>query len=151
MDATTKPAWEIKLERLIDAPRARVYEAWTKPEQMKEWFAPRPFQLVVKSMDFRPGGGFVMAMRGPDGSDFPFTGTYREIVPGERLVWNSEFPGDPKDNMTTVVTFQDRGGKTALTAVQSAKVMTKTMEMASKGANQGWNMTLDQLAGFVAR
>ena len=76
-----QPAFELVLERVIDAPRARVYEAWTKPEQMSQWFAPKPFQLVIHTMDFRPGGRFSMAMRGPDGNEFPFTGVYREIVP----------------------------------------------------------------------
>ena len=64
----TRPAFELVLERVIDAPRERVFEAWTKPEQMAQWFAPKPFQLVIHTMDFRPGGRFSMAMRGPDGS-----------------------------------------------------------------------------------
>ncbi len=99
----TKTAFELEFTRIINAPRARVYEAWTKPEQMSKWFAPKPFQLIVNQMDFRSGGKFAMAMRGPNGEDFPFTGTYREIAPPAKLSWNGEFPGDPKDNITTVV------------------------------------------------
>ncbi len=146
---TTIPAFELKFERLINAPCARVYEAWTNPEQMAKWFAPKPFQLIVNKMDFRVGGTFAMAMRGPNGEDFPFTGTYREIMPMSKLAWNGEFPGDPKDNMLTVVTFEEVGNKTKLNARQTFNVMTDIVKQACAGANQGWNMTLDQLTEFV--
>ena len=146
---TTKPAFELEFTRVIDAPRARVYEAWTNPEQMTKWFAPKPFQLIVKRMDFRPGGTFDMAMRGPNGEDFPFTGTYREIVPPAKLVWSGEFPGDPPDNMLTVVTFEEEGSKTKLHARQTFSVMTAIVKHATAGAKQGWTMTLNQLTEFV--
>lgn len=94
----SSPPLDLVLTRVIDAPRARVFEAWTKPEQMAQWFAPKPFKLIIEKMDFRPGGRFSMAMRGPDGSDFPFTGTYREIVPPERLVWTGELPDGSADH-----------------------------------------------------
>jgi uncharacterized protein YndB with AHSA1/START domain len=142
----TKPAFELELTRVIDAPRARVYEAWTKPEQIAKWFAPKPYQLIVNHMDFRPGGKFAMAMRGPDGADFPFTGTYREIVPPAKLSWSGEFPGDPADNILTVVTFEEEGAKTKLHARQTFNVMTSTVKHASAGAKQGWTLTLNQLA-----
>jgi uncharacterized protein YndB with AHSA1/START domain len=146
---TTKPVFELEFTRVIDAPRARVYEAWTNPEQMAKWFAPKPYQLIVKRMDFRPGGTFDMAMRGPNGEDFPFSGTYREIVPPAKLVWSGEFPGDPKDNMLTVVTFEDEGSKTKLVARQTFNVMTDAVKHATAGAKQGWTMTLNQLTEFV--
>ena len=50
-----KPAFELELARVIDAPRARVYESWTKPEQMAQWFAPKHFQLIICKMNFRSG------------------------------------------------------------------------------------------------
>jgi uncharacterized protein YndB with AHSA1/START domain len=144
-----KPAWELKISRVISAPRARVYDAWTKPEQMKEWFAPKPFQLVVKTMDFRVGGRFEMSMRGPDGSEFPFSGTYRVIEAGKKLEWTGEFTEGPVDQMTTTVTFADEGGKTRVDAHQRFHVMTETIKHATAGAKQGWGMTLDQLAAYV--
>ena len=145
---TTKPAFELEFTRVINAPRARVYEAWTKPEQITKWFAPKPFQLIVNKMDFRSGGKFAMAMRGPNGEDFPFTGTYREIVPPAKLSWTGEFPGDPVDNMTTVVTFEEEGSKTKLHARQTFNVMTATVKHATAGAKQGWTLTLNQLTEF---
>jgi len=142
----TKPAIEFEFTRVIDAPRERVYEAWTKQEQIVKWFAPKPFQLIVNQMDFRPGGKFAMAMRGPNGEDFPFTGTYREIVPPAKLSWNGEFQGDPADNILTVVTFEEVGSKTKVHARQTFYVITPTVKHASAGAKQGWTMTLNQLA-----
>jgi uncharacterized protein YndB with AHSA1/START domain len=141
----TGPAFELELERLIKAPRERVFEAWTKPEQMVQWFAPKPFQLVISEMDFRPGGRFVMAMRGPNGEEFPFSGTYREIVPPERLLWNSEFADGPADQISTVVTFHSEGNRTRVHVRQTFHVMTPTIQHATRGAQQGWTMTLDQL------
>jgi len=146
-----KPAFELALERVIDAPRARVYEAWTSPKQLAQWFAPQPYQLIIHTMDFRPGGRFSMAMRGPEGNDFPFTGTYREIVPPAKLSWTGEFASGPADQMTTVVTFEEQGRKTTVHARQIFHVMTPEIERATQGAKQGWTMTLDQLAASVAR
>lgn len=150
-EAFAKPAFELIFERVIDAPRARVYEAWTKPEQISQWFAPKPFKLIVHRMDFRVGGGFEMAMRSPDGNDFPFTGTYREIVLSSKLVWTGEFPGDPKDSIMTTVLFEEQGSKTKLCARQSFRIMSPTIKHATAGAKQGWTMTLDQLVEFCVK
>jgi uncharacterized protein YndB with AHSA1/START domain len=147
---TRKPAFELVLDRVINAPRARVFEAWTNAAQMTEWFAPRPFKLIVRTMDFRPGGGFSMAMRGPDGSEHVFTGTYREIDPPAKLSWTGEFASGPADQISTVVTFEEQGKQTKLHVRQTFHVMTPEIEMATKGARQGWTMTLDQLEQFVS-
>jgi len=146
-----KPAFELVLERVIDAPRARVFEAWTNPEQMAQWFAPKPFKLIIDKMDFRPGGRFSMAMRGPDGNDFPFTGVYREIVPPAKLSWAGEFASGPPEQVSTVVTFEEEGQKTKVHVRQTFHVMTPEIEHATKGAKRGWTMTLDQLAAHVQR
>ena len=58
---TRAPEFELVLERVIDAPRARVFDAWAKSEKVAKWFAPRPLTLEVVRMDFRSGGGFQMA------------------------------------------------------------------------------------------
>ena len=148
---TTKPAFELEIDRLIDAPRARVYKAWTDPEQIKHWFAPKPFQLVVKSMDFRVGGSYEMAMRGPAGEDFPFSWVYLEVDPPARLTWNSEFPDMPKGSIVTVVTFTEEGGKTRVRAKQTFSMLSPTAKHAIAGAKEGWGLTMDQLVRFVEK
>jgi predicted 3-demethylubiquinone-9 3-methyltransferase (glyoxalase superfamily)/uncharacterized protein YndB with AHSA1/START domain len=146
-----RPAFELVLERLIDSPRERVFAAWTKPEAVSQWFAPKPFKLNVYKMDFRPGGRFRMAMRGPDGHDFPFTGRYREIVPSGMLSWSGEFPSGPADQISTVVTFTELGRKTKVHVRQTFHVMTPEIKHAAKGARAGWTMTLQQLAEYCTR
>jgi uncharacterized protein YndB with AHSA1/START domain len=144
-----KPAFELVMERLIDAPRARVFEAWTEPEQIKHWFAPKPYTLTVEKMDFRPGGRFSMAMHAPNGDGHPFTGTYREIDPPAKLVWSGEFSNGPTEQIRTEVTFEEQGKRTKLTVRQTFAVLTPETEPYIKGSNQGWTMTLDQLVARV--
>jgi len=148
-EAGTEPH-AVVLNRIIDAPRERVFEAWTTPDAVKRWFAPKPFELVVHQMDFRPGGRFRMAMRGPDGEDFPFTGRYGEIHPPKTLSWTGEFATGPAEQITTAVTFEEEGGKTRLHVRQTFHVVTPEIEHAMKGAPQGWAMTLNQLAELCA-
>ena len=147
--ATGGRAFVLDMSRLIDAPRERVWAAWADPEQVKRWFAPRPLTLEIARMDLRAGGGFAMTMRFPDGKAHPFAGVYREVVERARIVWTGEFPGDPKDNIRTEVSFADEGGKTRLTVRQTFAVLTPVNTEATKGARQGWTMTLDQLAETV--
>ena len=145
--AKTKPAFELELERVIDAPRERVWEAWSKKEQIARWFAPRPFQLIVRKMDLRKGGSFDMSMRAPDGAEHAFTGTYTEVSAPSKLSWIGEFTGmGPAQNITTVVTFEAVGKKTKVRARQSFNQVTPEIKFATQGAKQGWTMTLDQLA-----
>jgi len=145
------PAFELTLTRVVDAPRERVWKAWADPEQLKVWFAPRPYTLSVDSMDLRAGGSFRMAMHAPDGTRHDFSGKYREVVPPEKIVWVGEFAGGPADQMVTTVTFEAQGQKTKITANQVFRVVTPETEMATRGAKQGWTMTLDQLAELVEK
>ena len=62
---------ELSLTRLIDAPREKLYRAWTEPELLKQWFAPLPWTTPRVELDLRPGGANYFVMRGPDGKDFP--------------------------------------------------------------------------------
>lgn len=148
--AADKPEFELRLERVIDAPLARVFDAWSKPEQIVKWFAPRPLTLEIASLEFRAAGSFRMAMVWPDGKQrHDFAGTYVEIVPRKKIVWTGEFPGDPKDNIRTEVLFEDLKGKTRISVRQTFVVVTEISKAPTQGARQGWTMTLDQLAAFV--
>ena len=147
----TKPAFELTLSRIIDAPRERVFKAWSEPKQVSRWFAPLPYTLPKCEMDFRPGGRFAMTMRSPEGVEHPFTGVYREVVPDSRLVWTGEFPYGPAEQMRTTITFEEQGKKTKLTANQVFWTLTPETEPHTKGAKQGWTATLDQLEAFCAK
>ncbi len=146
-----KPEWELKLERVIDAPVARVFEAWAKPDQIAKWFAPAPLSLEVKKLEMRGGGTFEMSMVWPDGKQrHDFGGAYVEVIPQKRIVWRGQFPGDPTDNIRTEVDFTEVGGRTKINVHQMFFKLTDINRGPTSGANQGWNMTLDQLTAFVA-
>jgi uncharacterized protein YndB with AHSA1/START domain len=147
---TGKPAFELVLTRVIDAPRERVFKAWSQPEQVTRWFAPLPYTLPKCEMDFRVGGRFSMTMRSPEGQEYPFTGVYREITPYSRLVWTGEFPYGPAEQMRTEVAFEKDGTKTTLTVRQTFSVLTPETEPHTKGAKQGWTATLDQLEALCS-
>jgi uncharacterized protein YndB with AHSA1/START domain len=135
---TAKPL-ELVLARVFSAPRQLVFEVWTKAEHVSRWFAPRPLTMPRCEMDFRPGGAFRFVMRAPDGTDYPFDGAFREIVAPERIVFTGTIH-EGNVAMTTI-TFAEQGDKTTLTMHQ-----TYTFESdATRGAKQGWTLTLDQL------
>ena len=90
-DATPTSDRELVLTRIIDAPRAKLFRAWTEPELMKQWFTPRPWTTPVVEVDVRPGGANLIVMRGPDGKDMPNRGVYLEVVKDERLVFTDAY------------------------------------------------------------
>jgi uncharacterized protein YndB with AHSA1/START domain len=134
---------DLVLTRVFNAPRRLVFEVWTKAEHVSRWFAPAPLTMPRCEVDFRPGGTFRFAMRAPDGTEFPFDGAFREIVVPERIV----FTGNVHEGNATVTTisFVEHDGKTTLTVHQ-----TYTFESdATRGAKEGWTLTLNQLAEQV--
>jgi uncharacterized protein YndB with AHSA1/START domain len=117
LQVTTPSEREIAMTRVFDAPRRRVFDALTKPELLKRWFGVfGGWSLVVCESDLKVGGNFRFVWRGPDGSEMGMSGTYREIVPPERLVRTESFDDpwyDGEAMATTELVEQD--GKTTLT------------------------------------
>ena len=77
---------EILLTRVFDAPRALVFEAFTKTEHLRNWYGPRGHILIVGELDFRPGGSFHYVLRGPDGCEMEMRGDILEVDPPNRVV-----------------------------------------------------------------
>ena len=107
---------ELVYERIYDAPRELVFEAWTNPKHLVKWWGPNGFSLTIRSIDVRPGGVWRFVMHGPDGRDYENRITYEEIVRPERLVYSHGGGDDvePVQFQTTVI-FEDQRGKTKLT------------------------------------
>ena len=156
MPPSTQPsavAHELLLTRLIDAPRQKLWRAWTEPALLKQWFTPRPWTTPVVTTDVRPGGSSHVVMRGPDGSEHANDGVYLEVVPNERLVFTDAYTKawEPaaKPFMTVVLTFADEGGKTRYTA----RVLHWTAEDRAAhekmGFREGWGKATDQLEALV--
>lgn len=146
---------DLVITRLIDAPRERVYRAWTDKAELPQWWAPRPNTTPLVVMDVRPGGQFQTVMNGPEGEEYRTYGVYLEVVPNEKLAFTDAYldAWTPSESpfMTVIVTFEDEGGKTRYTArVQhwSIEARNRHFEM---GFFDGWGTCADQLAEWVTR
>ena len=105
---------ELGVTRTFDAPARVVFEAWTKPELMTRWWAPRSSGAPLMSceMDVRVGGGYRLEFKPDAGHSMVFFGKYVDVAPPSRLVWTNEEGGD---TTVTTVTFAQKDGKTLLT------------------------------------
>jgi uncharacterized protein YndB with AHSA1/START domain len=106
----------VRLQRIIHAPRERVFRAWTDPEELRKWWGPGLFTTPSAEVDLRPGGAYRLVMQPADGDPLLLTGTFREVVPPERLVytwrWEVGVP-DLQDSLVTVE-FREIGGSTEI-------------------------------------
>jgi uncharacterized protein YndB with AHSA1/START domain len=141
---------ELVLTRLIDAPRAAVYRAWTEPELLKQWFAPKPLTTPVAELDVRPGGASLVVMKTPDGMEMPNPGVYLEVIPNERLVFTDAYTKawepSKKPFMTVMLTFADEDGKTRYIARVLHWSVADRETHEQMGFHQGWGLCTDQLA-----
>lgn len=147
---------DLVLTRIFDAPREKVFKAWTTPELLKQWFAPRPFTTPIVELDLRAGGSNYFVMRDADGNDYPNHGVYLEIVENEKIVFTDAYTAGWKPSekpfFTGVITFEDAGGgKTKYTAVARhwREEDRKTHE--EMGFHEGWGQCADQLAELLAK
>lgn len=144
---------ELLLTRVIDAPREKLYRAWTDPKILTQFFSPKPWTTPRADLDVRPGGTSLVVMAGPDGAEFPNAGVYLDVVENERLVftdaYTSAWEPSAKPFMTVVLTFEDEGGKTRYTA----RVLHWTKEDCDAhekmGFREGWSQVADQLEALV--
>lgn len=143
---------EIELTRIFDAPRELVYQAWTDPEHMVQWWGPKVFSNHSCQLDVRPGGAWQIVMRSPDGTDYRCQGVYSEVVKPERLVFTNDaidHDGKPLLKGFTTVTFDDLGGKTKLTLRTRAEGLVDYAPQMLRGMEQGWSQSLDKLLAYV--
>src|SRR5215471_614497 len=112
---------EIVITRVFDAPRELVWEAWTDPKHVPQWWGPRGFTTTTNKMDVKPGGTWRFVMHGPDGRDYQNKITYLEVKKPERLVYkhgdaeNGAAEGLEPVNFEVTVTFEAQGDRTRLT------------------------------------
>lgn len=139
----------ITLTRTIEAPVARVFQAWIDPALIRRWLAPHPYEVREAIADARPGGRYSIVVVGPDGDVHTTTGEYREVVPDRRLVKTWLYAGphgnDETPSIVTVDVREIRPGVTELTLTH-AQLRDKA---AIDGAGTGWSLCLDKLAALV--
>ena len=103
----------LEVRRTIRAPRQRVFDAWTKAEELKRWHAPGPLTVSFAEIDLREGGGYRIHMRAPDGTEHRVSGVYREVDPPNRVVYTWGWDGDhPVKNSVVTIEFRDLGEAT---------------------------------------
>ena len=144
----------VTIRRTFDAPRPLVWRAWTDPKMMAQWFGPRMFTTPVCELDVRVGGRLRIVMRGPDGSEYPMTGVFTEVVPAERLVFtNIPLDADGKHLMEgeTRVTFADAGGKTEMVMTSHMVGLAPIAKQMLGGMEMGWTMSIDKLEEMLAK
>jgi uncharacterized protein YndB with AHSA1/START domain len=144
----------MEMTRVFDAPRKVVFAAWTDPKQVTQWWGPTGFTTPVCELDARPGGAILIHMRAPDGTVYPMSGVYREVVPPERLVFTAtplDKDGKPMfENLNTVI-FSERDGKTTVALRVEVVKSSAEAEQYLAGMEMGWKMTLDRLGEFVGK
>lgn len=143
---TTPGDRQIVITRTFDAPRALVFEAWTKVEHVTHWWDPSGMPLAVCEIDLRPNGAFRWVNRGPDGGEgHSFSGTYREIVPPEKLVF-----GDPsRSKQVATLVFTEEGEKTTLTITMECASKEDRDALLQMRVDAGTAQTLENLAAYL--
>ena len=148
---TTPTDREIHIEREFDAPRDRVFAAFTDPDLIPEWWGPRNTTTVVDRMEVRPGGSWRFVVRNSDGSETAFRGTYREVSAPERIVQTFEWEGMPGHVSVETATFEDLGERTRVVTTSLFHTPEERDGMLASGMERGMNETYARLDELLAR
>lgn len=150
---STSDTRELILTRVIDATPAELYSAWTT--RLPEWWGPHGMTTPVCEMDLKAGGIFRTVMKAEDGTEYPGTGVFLEVVPNEKIVFTDAFtPGwvpSQEPFFTCVTTFEDLGnGQTRYTARARHWKQEDKEKHEAMGFHDGWGQSLDRLVALVA-
>jgi uncharacterized protein YndB with AHSA1/START domain len=139
---------EIVLTRVFNAPRRLVFEAWTRPEHVRQWYGCDGSSITTCEIDLRPGGAYRYVMHMEDGTH-SLSGVYRDIVPPARLVFTQRFDDDPDTEALIAVTFEERDGKTTMTNTALYRTAADRQAMLDLGVEKGATETFDRLADYL--
>jgi uncharacterized protein YndB with AHSA1/START domain len=151
--STTPSNNDLVLERFVDVPPAKVWEAWTTPEILMKWFTPAPWSTKSIDLDLRAGGRFNSVMLSPEGQEFPNTGCVLEVVPGKKLVFTDALHEGfrPSENpfMTATVEIIPEGKGTRYRATAQHKDEETKKKHEEMGFMEGWGAALDQMVAMI--
>ena len=140
----TKPS--LTLKRHLKAPPAKVFAAWIDPEKVKRWMGPGEIKPVSVECDARSGGRFHWVMQTPEGETHDVSGTYREFLPNEKLVFTWAWKSTPERQSLVTVLLKPDGDGTLLTLTHE-----KFFDEEARDRHQhGWLGSLDKLERYVA-
>jgi len=147
-------AFDLVLERIIDAPPEKVFRAYTDPVILSQWFAPKPWSISDMVLELRPGGRFNFTMHGPEGEVFPNAGIYLEIVENRRIISTDALTPDWKPAgapfMVARIDLEPTAdGKTRYKATASHWNEESMKQHEQMGFHEGWGQVADQLNQIV--
>lgn len=147
---------DLELTREVDVAPEKVWQAWTTPDLLTQWFTPKPYETTQCEIDLRPGGMFRTVTRSPEGETMDAgAGCYLEVVPNERLVWTSALAPGYRPQVgamafTAVIEMQPNGsGGTCYRAVAMHQSTEDAKAHADMGFEEGWGAALDQLVELM--
>jgi uncharacterized protein YndB with AHSA1/START domain len=143
---------ELTITRVFDAPARVLYLAHSRPEHVLRWFGPVGYPLSLCEMEFRVGGRYRFAMKGPDGKLMtPFGGEYLEIVPERKIVYSNTMEHSSAETMIVTITFVEQGPRTTLTIHTLFASIAQMKSHVGMGYEQGVGSGLTQLAEVAAK
>lgn len=149
------PERDLEITRIIKAPRAAVWDAWSKPEQFAKWWVPQPEVCRVVSLDLRPGGSMITEISARPGEPFGphMNACYLEVEPGRKIVFTNALTGGwrPAEQpfITAIITLGDHDLGTAYRSVVMHKSPEDQKMHADMGFYDGWGTVAGQLAELV--
>jgi uncharacterized protein YndB with AHSA1/START domain len=147
------PELDLVLERDIDVPLELVWKAWTTPEHLREWFAPKPWTITACDVDLRPGGALNFVMRSPDGQEYPNTSCFLEVTPFERLIMTDTLQAGyrPSANpfFTALVEMVKHGTGTRYKAIAIHGNNAARKKHEEMGFHNGWGTVLTQMVDYI--
>jgi uncharacterized protein YndB with AHSA1/START domain len=133
----------VALDRVIPAPRAKVYRAWLDPELLARWMGPDDFSVVVATVDERVGGAHHVELIDADGAPHTFTSVIEELVPDERIVLTFRFHPTAEETLLTLTFADAEDGGTQLRLEHER--ITFEGPLTGESVNEGWSQTLAKL------
>lgn len=140
---------ELKITRIYNAPVEMVWEAWTDPNKVSQWWGPRGFTLTTHSKDLRPGGSWKYTMHGPDGTDYPNDTKYLEVEKYTKLVYDHGGYEDRPPLFRVTVLFSEINGKTKMDMTMTLATAEAAEDIRKFIKKAGGDGTWDRLAEFV--
>ncbi|MCW9705531.1 SRPBCC domain-containing protein [Fodinibius salsisoli] len=158
-ESTEVASKEIVISRTFDTPRQDLWQAWTQPDQIEQWWGPRGFTTRVDEMKFERGGNFKYTMLDADANEYPSVGVFQEITEPQRIVATDEF-GDSANNdqaapeglptgMITTTAFDEENGKTTVTISIMHQSVADRKKHEGMGVVTGFNEQLDKLEEYL--
>ena len=141
----------ISLSRLYDAPLQAVWDAWTQPDEVAQWWGPRGFTITTHSRDLRTGGHWHYTMHGPDGTDYENTTAYLDVVPMQRLVYDHGGHQDRPPLFRVTALFTERDGRTRLDMDMAFASPEVALQMSGFIRQAGGESTWDRLAEYLGK